>query len=141
MGLQCSGAMQEGESSLFLRGRMPDYLVMEGWCLPHRADGQVTTMSNNSTRKKSSWVYTCVYKERRCTTEVLGKRPVYPYVSAESQSSMYLTVWEHLRQENRDLGYIYIESTRGSFSASVRLRRKETISCEAFYFSLWVFFS
>ena len=36
--------MKEGESCQFLKGRMPDYLVMGvGAC---RADGQVTTMSN-----------------------------------------------------------------------------------------------
>ncbi|KAF9249028.1 hypothetical protein DTO013E5_8541 [Penicillium roqueforti] len=40
----CSDAMKEGESCQFLKGRMPDYLVMGvGAC---RADGQVTTMSN-----------------------------------------------------------------------------------------------
>ncbi|KAI3286162.1 hypothetical protein DTO003C3_7026 [Penicillium roqueforti] len=28
MGLQCSGAIEEGESCQFLKGRMPNYLVM-----------------------------------------------------------------------------------------------------------------
>ena len=48
MQLQCSDGMREGESSLFLKGQNAQLSSCGGWCLPHRADGQVTTMYNKT---------------------------------------------------------------------------------------------